>query len=88
EITSLVTAEAVKEVLRSEEVLSALKQKLRQNLEARLDAEVDAILDELLGVQAEPPTEAGDTTAESGEVQPESPVADATEPQPESVMML
>ncbi|EON2977833.1 hypothetical protein ACQ48F_005469, partial [Escherichia coli] len=24
----------------------------------------------------------------SGEVQPESPVADATEPQPESVMML
>ncbi|ENT2634412.1 hypothetical protein RZ048_RS26430, partial [Escherichia coli] len=27
-------------------------------------------------------------TAESGEVQPESPVADATEPQPESVMML
>lgn len=46
EITSLVTAEAVKEVLRSEEVLSALKQKLRQNLEARLDAEVDAILDE------------------------------------------
>ena len=49
EITSLVTAEAVKEVLRSEEVLSALKQKLRQNLESRLDAEVDAILDELLG---------------------------------------
>ncbi|EOV9922909.1 DUF826 domain-containing protein [Escherichia coli] len=88
EITSLVTAEAVKEVLRSEEVRSALKQKLRQNLEARLDAEVDAILDELLGVQAEPPTEAGDITAESGEVQPESPVADATEPQPESVMML
>ncbi|EER6289222.1 DUF826 domain-containing protein, partial [Escherichia coli] len=64
EITSLVTAEAVKEVLRSEEVRSALKQKLRHNLEARLDAEVDAILDELLGVQAEPPTEAGDTTAE------------------------
>ena len=54
EITSLVTAEAVKEVLRSEEVLSALKQKLRQNLEARLDAEVDAILDELLGAQPEP----------------------------------
>ncbi len=88
EITSPVTAEAVKDVLRSEEVLSALKQKLRHNTEARLDAEVDAILDELLGVQAEPPTEAGDTTAESGEVQPESPVADATEPQPESVMML
>ncbi|ENB0862281.1 DUF826 domain-containing protein, partial [Escherichia coli] len=59
EITSLVTAEAVKDVLRSEEVLSALKQKLRHKLEARLDAEVDAILDELLGVQAEPATEAG-----------------------------
>ncbi|EIF3170142.1 DUF826 domain-containing protein, partial [Escherichia coli] len=44
-----VTAEAVKDVLRSEEVRSALKQQLRQNLEARLDAEVDAILDELLG---------------------------------------
>ncbi|HGU5337121.1 TPA: DUF826 domain-containing protein, partial [Escherichia coli O146] len=53
-----------------------------------LDAEVDAILDELLGVPAEPPTEAGDTTAENGKPQPESPVADATEPQPESVMML
>ncbi|EPS8801823.1 DUF826 domain-containing protein, partial [Shigella boydii] len=49
EIKSLVTAEAVKEVLRSEEVRSALKQQLRQNLEARLDAEVDSILDELLG---------------------------------------
>lgn len=62
EITSLVTAEAVKEVLRSEEVLSALKQKLRQNLESRLDAEVDAILDELLGVPAVPEPEgiAGD----------------------------
>ncbi|EOM9198250.1 DUF826 domain-containing protein, partial [Escherichia coli] len=46
EIKSLVTAEAVKEVLRSEEVRSALKQQLRQNLEARLDAEVDSILDE------------------------------------------
>ncbi|MHA6732477.1 DUF826 domain-containing protein, partial [Escherichia coli] len=57
EITSLVTAEAVKEVLRSEEVRSALKQKLRQNLEARLDAEVDAILDELLGVPAVPEPE-------------------------------
>ncbi|ENQ7922844.1 DUF826 domain-containing protein, partial [Escherichia coli] len=48
EVKPLVTAEALKEVLRSEEVLSALKQKLRQNLESRLDAEVDAILDELL----------------------------------------
>ncbi len=85
-ITSLVTAEAVKEVLRSEEVRSALKQKLRHNLEARLDAEVDAILDELLGVQAEPPTLKREIPPQrAGEVQPESPVADATEPQPESV---
>ena len=54
EIKSLVTAEAVKEVIRSEEVRSVLKQKLRQNLEERLDAEVDSILDELLGAQPEP----------------------------------
>ncbi|ELW6927660.1 DUF826 domain-containing protein, partial [Escherichia coli] len=54
----------------------------------RLDAEVDAILDELLGAPAEPRPEAGDTTSENGKPQPESPVADATEPQPETVMML
>ena len=40
DIKQLVTAEAVKEVIRSEEVRSVLKQKLRQNLEERLDAEV------------------------------------------------
>ncbi|HDI9841845.1 TPA: DUF826 domain-containing protein, partial [Escherichia coli] len=64
EIKSLVTAEAVKEVLRSEEVRSALKQQLRQNLEARLDAEVDSILDELLGAQPEllPEPQAEDVT--------------------------
>ena len=73
EIKSLVTAEAVKEVLRSEEVRSALKQQLRQNLEARLDAEVDAILDELLGAQPEPSPEllpepqAEDVTTENGD---------------------
>ncbi|EEZ5173174.1 DUF826 domain-containing protein [Escherichia coli] len=88
EIKTLVTAEAVKDVIRSEEVRSVLKQKLRQNLEERLDAEVDAILDELLGAPAEPRPEAGDTTSENGKPQPESPVADATEPQPETVMML
>ena len=37
DIKQLVTAEAVKEVIRSEEVRSVLKQKLRQNLEERLD---------------------------------------------------
>ncbi|TXR37699.1 DUF826 domain-containing protein, partial [Escherichia coli] len=84
EIKSLVTAEAVKEVLRSEEVRSALKQQLRQNLEARLDAEVDAILDELLGAQPEPSPEllpepqAEDVTTENGDIQPESPVTDMT----------
>ncbi|EFZ1785043.1 DUF826 domain-containing protein [Shigella sonnei] len=79
EITSLVTAEAVKEVLRSEEVRSALKQKLRQNLESRLDAEVDAILDELLGVPAVPEPEgiAGDGSA-----------SDGGEPTPDSDMMM
>ncbi|OVC86875.1 hypothetical protein UQ13_30005, partial [Escherichia coli] len=35
EITSLVTAEAVNDVLRSEKVRTALKQKLRHNVEAR-----------------------------------------------------
>ncbi|EIJ6574364.1 DUF826 domain-containing protein [Escherichia coli] len=79
EITSLVTAEAVKEVLRSEEVRSALKQKLRQNLEARLDAEVDAILDELLGAPAAPEPEgiAGEGSA-----------SDSGEPTPDSDMMM
>ena len=37
DIKQLVTAEAVKEVIRSEEVRSVLKQKLRQNLEERLE---------------------------------------------------
>ncbi|MFA8757007.1 DUF826 domain-containing protein, partial [Escherichia coli] len=35
DIKQLVTAETVKEVIRSEEVRSVLKQKLRQNLEER-----------------------------------------------------
>ncbi|HFI3960715.1 TPA: DUF826 domain-containing protein [Escherichia coli] len=94
EIKSLVTAEAVKEVLRSEEVRSALKQQLRQNLEARLDAEVDSILDELLGAQPEPSPEllpepqAEDVTTENGDIQPEPPVTDMTDTQPESGTML
>ncbi|MEO2232195.1 DUF826 domain-containing protein [Escherichia coli] len=88
ELNKLVTAGAVKEVIRSEEVRSALKQKLRENLEVRLDAEVDAILDELLGTPTEPQPGAGDTNSEKGEPQPEFPVADATESQPETVMML
>ena len=87
EITSLVTAEAVKEVLRSEEVRSALKQKLRQNLEARLDAEVDAILDELLGVPAVPEPEGiadGSTVSDGVGSQPDG----SEEPQPDGEMMM
>ncbi|EMQ9344418.1 DUF826 domain-containing protein [Escherichia coli] len=87
EITTLVTAEAVKETLRSEEVLSALKQKLRQNLEARLDAEVDAILNELLGAAAVPGAEviADDgAVSDSGEPLPD----DGGVPQPDGNMMM
>ncbi|ADD56518.1 hypothetical protein SS17_1441 [Escherichia coli O157:H7 str. SS17] len=87
EIKSLVTAEAVKDVLRSEEVRSALKQQLRQNLEARLDAEVDAILDELLGGPAAPEPEdgAGDSAVSDGVVsQPDG----SSEPQPGGEMMM
>lgn len=87
EIKSLVTAEAVKDVLRSEEVRSALKQQLRQNLEARLDAEVDAILDELLGVPAAPGPEdgAGASAVSDGVVsQPDG----GSEPQPDGEMMM
>ncbi|WP_435052212.1 DUF826 domain-containing protein [Escherichia coli] len=94
DIKQLVTAEAVKEVIRSEEVRSVLKQKLRQNLEERLDAEVDSILDELLGAQPEPSPEllpepqAEDVTTENGDIQPESPVTDMTDTQPEPGTML
>ncbi|OVC18435.1 hypothetical protein UP87_25790, partial [Escherichia coli] len=48
EITSLVTAEAVKDVLRSEEVRSALKQKLPHNLEAGLGVQVDTMADSVI----------------------------------------
>ncbi len=48
EINPLVTAEAVKDALRSEDVRGALKQKVRQTFEAQIEAEVDAILDTLL----------------------------------------
>ncbi len=78
----------------AEEVRSVLKQKLRQNLEERLDAEVDSILDELLGAQPEPSPEllpepqAEDVTTENGDIQPESPVTDMTDTQPEPGTML
>ncbi|EEZ5182691.1 DUF826 domain-containing protein [Escherichia coli] len=92
EIKPLVTAEAVKAALRSEDVRGALKQKVRQTFEAQIEADVDAILDTILGEQPgeqpEPEPQPEDITSENGDIQPESPVADATEPQPETVMML
>ncbi|EPA8581663.1 DUF826 domain-containing protein, partial [Escherichia coli] len=62
DINKLVTAEAVKDALRSEEVSSVLKQKIRATFEAQIDAEVDAILAELTGAPVGP-----------SEVQPEQP---------------
>ncbi|HGW2548373.1 TPA: DUF826 domain-containing protein, partial [Escherichia coli] len=79
EIKPLVTAEAVKDALRSEDVRGALKQKVRQTFEAQIEAEVDAILDTLLGEQPEPEPQPEDITSENGDIQPESPVVDATE---------
>ncbi|HFO8284993.1 TPA: DUF826 domain-containing protein [Escherichia coli] len=88
EINPLVTAEAVKDALRSEDVRGALKQKVRQTFEAQMEAEVDAILDTLLGEQPEPEPQPEDITSENGDIQPESPVVDATEAQPEPGTML
>ncbi|EOM7463279.1 DUF826 domain-containing protein [Escherichia coli] len=88
EINPLVTAEAVKDALRSEDVRGALKQKVRQTFEAQIEAEVDAILDTLLGEQPEPEPQPEDITSENGDIQPESPVVDATEAQPEPGTML
>ncbi|MBA1001635.1 hypothetical protein H0O43_18485, partial [Escherichia coli] len=54
----------------------------------------DSILDELLGAQPEPSPEllpepqAEDVTTENGDIQPESPVTDMTDTQPEPGTML
>ncbi|EPS0821609.1 DUF826 domain-containing protein [Escherichia coli] len=72
DINKLVTAEAVKDALRSEEVSSVLKQKIRATFEAQIDAEVDAILAELTGAPAE---------ASGGLPEPEQPAADPFMPQ-------
>ncbi|EOJ5040809.1 DUF826 domain-containing protein, partial [Escherichia coli] len=68
EVKPLVTADAVKDALRSEDVRGALKQKVRQTFEAQIEAEVDAILDELLGAPAVPEPEgiAGEGSASYG----------------------
>ncbi|HDW3969156.1 TPA: DUF826 domain-containing protein [Escherichia coli] len=72
DINKLVTAEAVKDALRSEEVSSVLKQKIRATFESQIDAEVDAILAELTGAPAE---------ASGGLPEPEQPAADPFMPQ-------
>ncbi|HFP4629850.1 TPA: DUF826 domain-containing protein, partial [Escherichia coli] len=80
EIKPLVTADAVKDALRSEDVRGALKQKVRQTFEAQIEADVDAILDTILGEQPgeqpEPEPQPEDITSENGDIQPESPVVD------------
>ncbi|HFO6403252.1 TPA: DUF826 domain-containing protein [Escherichia coli] len=88
EVKPLVTADAVKDALRSEDVRGALKQKVRQTFEAQIEADVDAILDTILGEQPEPEPQPEDITSENGDIQPESPVVDATEAQPEPGTML
>lgn len=69
ELNKLVTADAVKAALRSEEVLGKLKETIRKTFEAQIDAEVGAILDELVDVpevnQLEP------HSTDNGEPQPE-----------------
>lgn len=49
EMNKLVTADAVKAALRSEEVRGKLKETIRKTFEAQIDADVEAILDELTG---------------------------------------
>ncbi|EOO2586195.1 DUF826 domain-containing protein [Escherichia coli] len=92
EVKPLVTADAVKDALCSEDVRGALKQKVRQTFEAQIEADVDAILDTILGEQPgeqpEPEPQPEDITSENGDIQPESPVVDATEAQPEPGTML
>ncbi|CAD5637689.1 Protein of uncharacterised function (DUF826) [Escherichia coli] len=79
ELNKLVTADAVKAALRSEEVRGKLKETIRKTFEAQIDADVEAILDELIGpaeAQSGAPSgegvQADDTSAENGAVQPET----------------
>ncbi|EHL4622480.1 DUF826 domain-containing protein [Escherichia coli] len=88
ELNKLVTADAVKAALRSEEVRGKLKETIRKTFEAQIDADVEAILDELIGpaeVQPGAPTgedaQADDPSAENGAAQPET--ASGGEAQPE-----
>ncbi|EET0018816.1 DUF826 domain-containing protein [Escherichia coli] len=79
ELNKLVTADAVKAALRSEEVRGKLKETIRKTFEAQIDADVEAILDELIGpaeVLPGAPTgedaQADDPSAENGAAQPET----------------
>ncbi|EJB8050439.1 DUF826 domain-containing protein [Escherichia coli] len=88
ELNKLVTADAVKAALRSEEVRGKLKETIRKTFEAQIDADVEAILDELIGpaeVLPGAPTgedaQADDPSAENGAAQPET--ASGGEAQPE-----
>ncbi|ELV7076744.1 DUF826 domain-containing protein, partial [Escherichia coli] len=55
ELNKLVTADAVKAALRSEEVRGKLKETIRKTFEAQIDADVEAVLDELIGPAEAPP---------------------------------
>ncbi|EJG8179403.1 DUF826 domain-containing protein [Escherichia coli] len=88
ELNKLVTADAVKAALRSEEVRGKLKETIRKTFEAQIDADVEAILDELIGpAEVQPGAPAGedaqadDSSAENGAAQPET--ASGAEAQPE-----
>ncbi|MBS9334379.1 DUF826 domain-containing protein [Escherichia coli] len=89
ELNKLVTADAVKAALRSEEVRGKLKETIRKTFEAQIDADVEAILDELIGpaeVQPGAPTgedaQADDPSAENGAAQPEG----TPEPEPATLL--
>ncbi|MCP1694708.1 uncharacterized membrane protein YheB (UPF0754 family) [Citrobacter farmeri] len=49
EISTLITEDAVKEALRSDEISTALKAKVRQAVEKQMNDEVDAIMVRLIG---------------------------------------
>ena len=91
ELNKLVTADAVKAALRSEEVRGKLKETIRKTFEAQIDADVEAILDELIGpaeVLPGAPTgedaQADDTSAENGAAQPEPASGAEAQPEPAS----
>ncbi|HBA9700867.1 MAG: DUF826 domain-containing protein [Veillonella sp.] len=91
ELNKLVTADAVKAALRSEEVRGKLKETIRKTFEAQIDADVEAILDELIGpaeVQPGEPTgedaQADAPSAENGAAQPEPASGAEAQPEPAS----